>query len=221
MIGRDEDVSDIGRRKMEVGPTKLELKGVSTALGHRNINLEVHQGEVVGLYGLVGAGRSELAKAVMGVERIIAGDILVDGRRARIRNVRDALVNWRLGYVSEDRKQEGLILTHSVAKNTGIPIWPRLGGVCWGFSAMPAERKAIGPFVRKLDVRTPSLDQNVGNLSGGNQQKVSVAKWLAAEAGTLIIDEPTVGIDVRTKGYLHRLIWELAEQGGGCAADLQ
>ncbi|MBE0532321.1 MAG: sugar ABC transporter ATP-binding protein [Rhodospirillales bacterium] len=212
MVGRDDALSDIGNRRANLGEVKLELKGVSTALGHRGIDLQVRKGEVVGLYGLVGAGRSELAKAVIGAEKITGGQILVDGRPAVIRNVRDALQRWRIGYVSEDRKQEGLILAHSVAKNTGITIWHRLGGILKLFTDKQ-ERKAIGPFIQKLDVRTPSLDQDVGNLSGGNQQKVSVAKWLAAESEILIVDEPTVGIDIRTKGYLHRLIWDLAEQG--------
>jgi ribose transport system ATP-binding protein len=114
--------------------------------------------------------------------------------------------------VSENRKEEGLILAHSVAKNTGITIWHRLGKLLSLFTdAM--ERLEIKPFIEKLNVITPSLEQSVGNLSGGNQQKVSVAKWLAAKVEILIIDEPTVGIDIRTKGYLHRLIWNLAEQG--------
>jgi ribose transport system ATP-binding protein len=212
MIGRDEDVSDIGKRMDKIGSTKLELKDVSTAQGHHGINLQVKAGEVLGLYGLVGAGRSELAKVIMGAERIAGGEIQIDGKPARIKSVQDALQNWRIGYVSEDRKQEGLILAHSVAKNTGITIWHRIGKVLSLFTdAM--ERNQIKSFVEKLNVITPSLEQSVGNLSGGNQQKVSVAKWLAAEVTILIIDEPTVGIDIRTKGYLHRLIWDLAEQG--------
>ncbi len=212
MIGRDEDVSDIGIRKDRLGSTKLELKDVSTAQGHHGINLEVKEGEVLGLYGLVGAGRSELARAIMGAERITGGEIRIDGKPARIKSVRDALQKWRIGYVSENRKEEGLILAHSVSKNTGITIWPRLGKMLSLFTdAM--ERLEIKPFIEKLNVITPTLEQSVGNLSGGNQQKVSVAKWLAAKVEVLIIDEPTVGIDIRTKGYLHRLIWNLAEQG--------
>jgi len=212
MIGRDEDVGDIGQRKDQLGSTKLELKDVSTGRGHHGINLQVQVGEVLGLYGLVGAGRTELAKAIMGAERITSGEIRIDGKPARIKSVQDALQNWRIGYVSENRKEEGLILAHSVAKNTGITIWHRLGKVLSLFTdAM--ERHEIKPFVEKLNVITPSLEQSVGNLSGGNQQKVSVAKWLAARVEILIIDEPTVGIDIRTKGYLHRLIWNLAEQG--------
>jgi ribose transport system ATP-binding protein len=212
MIGRDEDVGDIGKRKDKLGSTKLELKDVSTARGHHRINLQVQEGEVLGLYGLVGAGRSELAKAIMGADRLTGGEIRIDGKPASIKSVQDALQNWRIGYVSENRKEEGLILAHSVAKNTGITIWHRLGKVLSLFTdAM--ERLEIKPFVEKLNVITPSLEQSVGNLFGGNQQKVSVAKWLAAKVEILIIDEPTVGIDIRTKGDLHRLIWNLAEQG--------
>jgi len=212
MIGRDEDVSDIGQRNNTLGSTKLELKDVSTAQGHQGINLQARAGEVLGLYGLVGAGRSELAKSIMGAERITSGEIWIDGKPARIKSVQDALQNWGIGYVSENRKEEGLILPHSVAKNTGITIWHRLGKVLSLFTdAM--ERSQIRPYIEKLNVITPSLEQSVGNLSGGNQQKVSVAKWLAAEARILIIDEPTTGIDIRTKGYLHRLIWNLADQG--------
>jgi ribose transport system ATP-binding protein len=212
MIGRDEDVGDIGQREGQLGSIKLELRDVSTARGHHRINLQVKEGEVLGLYGLVGAGRSELAKAIMGADRITGGEIRVDGKPAPIKSVQDALKNRRIGYVSENRKEEGLILAHSVAKNTGITIWHRLGKVLSLFTdAM--ENSAIKPFVEKLNVITPSLEQSVGNLSGGNQQKVSVAKWLAAQVEILIIDEPTVGIDIRTKGYLHRLIWNLAEQG--------
>ncbi len=212
MIGRDEDVSDIGKRCCELGEVKLRLKDVSTALGHQGINLEVRQGEVVGLYGLVGAGRSELARAIMGAEQVTGGQIEVDGQPVQIKNVQEALQKWHIGYVSEDRKEAGLILAHSVSKNTGITIWHKLGKFMSMFTDS-VERGAISKFVEMLDVRTPSLEQTVGNLSGGNQQKVSVAKWLAAEARILIIDEPTVGIDIRTKGYLHRLIWNLAEQG--------
>jgi ribose transport system ATP-binding protein len=212
MIGRDEDVSDIGQRKEELGSTKLELIDVSTAQGHHRINLQVKKGEVLGLYGLVGAGRTELAKVIMGAERITGGEIRIDGKPARIKSVQDALQHWRIGYVSENRKEEGLILAHSVAKNIGITIWHRLGRFLALFTdAM--ERGEIKSFVEKLNIVTPSLEQSVGNLSGGNQQKVSVAKWLAAQVEILIIDEPTVGIDIRTKGYLHRLIWNLAEQG--------
>jgi ribose transport system ATP-binding protein len=212
MVGREAAVTELGERTATPGQCRLELSGVATAAGHEGIDLKVHAGEVVGLYGLVGAGRTELAKALLGAYPVTAGSVRVDGKPARIRNPLEALRRWRLGYVSEDRKGEGLILAHSVTRNTAITVWHRLrraGGLIWG----AIEKAYIRPLIERLDVRTPSLDQAVGNLSGGNQQKVSVAKWLAADTRILIIDEPTVGVDVRTKGYLHRLVWKLADEG--------
>jgi ribose transport system ATP-binding protein len=124
----------------------------------------------------------------------------------------EALGAWRIGYVSEDRKGEGLILIHSVKENVAITIWQRIAGFL-GLIPPARETRAVQPFVDRLEVRTPSLSQAVGNLSGGNQQKVSMAKWLAANADILIIDEPTVGIDIKTKTYLHELIGEIAAGG--------
>jgi len=212
MVGRENAVTDLGKRVPTLGAPRLVLAGVATAAGHRGIDLEVRAGEVVGLYGLVGSGRSELAKALIGAEPLTGGTVHVDGRPAKIRSALDALRTWHIGYVSEDRKGEGLILAQSVARNTAITVWHSIAkrfGILWG----AIEKAAIRPFVERLDVKTPSLDQLVGNLSGGNQQKVSVAKWLAADTRILIIDEPTVGVDVRTKGYLHQLIWKLADEG--------
>jgi ribose transport system ATP-binding protein len=117
-----------------------------------------------------------------------------------------------IGYVSEDRKAEGLVLMHSVLANAGITIWQKLAGAL-GLLRDATVAAQVSPVLRKLEVKTPSLDQTMGNLSGGNQQKVSVAKWIAAGVKLLIIDEPSVGIDIKTKAYLHDLIHELAEQG--------
>lgn len=212
MIGRNEMIPDWSARDRAEGQPVLELTGVSTKLGHKDVDLKVHKGEIVGLYGLVGAGRSELAKAILGKFEITAGDVLVNGERANIGSVADAVGRYRIGYVSEDRKSEGLILIHSVLENVGIPIWRRLSRM-GGFLTNGMVRKHTEPFIDKLEVRTPSLEQKVGNLSGGNQQKISVAKWLAAEAQILIIDEPSVGIDIKTKTYLHELIRELSDAG--------
>ncbi len=212
MIGRSEMIPDWSARDRTGDRPVLELSGVSTGIGHSNIDLSIHKGEIVGVYGLVGAGRSELAKAILGKFEVTAGDVMVDGRRADIRSVADAVGRYRIGYVSEDRKGEGLILIHSVLENVGIPIWRRLAKL-GGFLTKGHVRKQTEPYIRKLEVRTPSLEQNVGNLSGGNQQKVSVAKWLAAEAKILIVDEPSIGIDIKTKAYLHELIRELSDAG--------
>jgi ribose transport system ATP-binding protein len=212
MIGREEQVARLPARGGGIGAAALELRGIATALGHRDIDLTVHRGEILGLYGLVGSGRSELARAIVGDIPLTSGTMLVDGKPARIARPTEALERYGIGYVSEDRKQEGLILAHSVKRNVGVTVWRRLAGRL-GLLSERAETAAVAPYVRRLEVRTPSLEQLVGNLSGGNQQKVSVAKWLAAGVRILIVDEPTVGIDVQTKAYLHELLWELAGSG--------
>ncbi len=213
MIGRSERIPDLGgKRAPAEGPPALELRGLATADGHRDVNLSLRAGEIVGLYGLVGAGRTELARAIIGRTRVTAGEIRVKGGPARIDDVRTARDRYRIGYVSEDRKGEGLILIHSVLENAGIAVWRRLAGR-FGALGRGRVRAAVEPVIRQLEVRTPSLDQIIGNLSGGNQQKVSLAKWLAADAEVLIVDEPTVGIDIKTKSYFHSLLRELADRG--------
>ncbi|MBN9508585.1 MAG: sugar ABC transporter ATP-binding protein [Alphaproteobacteria bacterium] len=212
MIGREEAVFAAAPPASLGAAPALELRGVATALGHRDISLAVRGGEILGLYGLVGAGRSELARAVIGAARITGGEVLVQGRRARIRDVTAAVRRFGIGYVSEDRKGEGLILQLSVATNIAAAIWHRLARLL-GFLTRRMQDAAATPFVRALDIRTPSLAQRVANLSGGNQQKVSVAKWLAAKSRILIVDEPTVGIDIRSKAFLHELLLRLARDG--------
>jgi ribose transport system ATP-binding protein len=212
MIGRKEQIVTWPERRFDEAPAVLALKGVSTALGHRNLNLTVRKGEIVGLYGLIGAGRTELAKCIMGQFAVTAGTIEIGGKAVKINSVADAIYKFGLGYVSEDRKQEGLILTHTVLANAGIAVWRNL--TRRGLPLTDARIRAkVEPFVRRLEVRTPSMTQLVGNLSGGNQQKISVAKWLAAGVKILIVDEPSVGIDIKTKSYLHQLLRELSEAG--------
>ena len=217
MIGREERVALVGQRVIDKNDVVLEVRGLATSLGHRDIDLALHRGEILGLYGLVGAGRSELARAILGDAEITAGELRIRGAPARIRDMHEALQRYRIGYISEDRKQEGLILMHSVRDNIAITIWQRLAGAL-GLLGIGKEAGAVRPYVERLDVRTPSLDQAVGNLSGGNQQKVSIAKWLAANVEILIIDEPTVGIDIKTKTYLHELIGEIAAGASRCCS---
>ena len=212
MIGREEQVAQFGTKNIIEEPPALRLCDVATGQGHRQINLTLRKGEILGLYGLIGSGRSELAKAIIGATPLTGGHIEVNGQQAQIRNVTEALSRYRIGYVTEDRKREGLVLIHSVLRNVGITIWDRVARLL-GLTTERAEAKRVMPYIQRLEVRTPSMRQTVGNLSGGNQQKVSVAKWLAAEAEILIIDEPTIGIDIKTKTYLHELIWGLAADG--------
>ncbi len=211
MIGRAERISRRAPRPRTMQAPFFELKDYSSAAGHENVTLSVRPGEILGLYGLVGAGRSELAKAVLGLSAQTGGEIRVGGKHVTIGSVAKAL-DLGIGYVSEDRKGEGLILLHSVLANAGITVWKKIANA-FGFLRDATVAANVGPILGRLEVKTPSLEQVIGNLSGGNQQKVSVAKWIAAGVKLLIIDEPSVGIDIKTKAYLHDLIHELAESG--------
>jgi ribose transport system ATP-binding protein len=212
MIGRNEQIAQWAPRSAGDAPTQLELRGVSTTLGHSGINLKVRKGEIVGLYGLVGAGRTELAKCILGLHKITAGELLVEGKARRTGAIAETIHGYGIGYVSEDRKQDGLILAHSVLENAGITVWRELASRL-GLLRDETVRARVGPIISELEVRTPSLSQSVGNLSGGNQQKVSVAKWLAAGVKILMVDEPTVGVDIKTKAYIHELLRRLADDG--------
>ena len=212
MVGRAYASAALARRTVEPSAVPaLELRGVATADGHRDVSLSVARGEIVGLYGLVGAGRTELARALLGLTAITAGGVAVHGRPARMGNVADALRTHKIGYVPENRKEEGLFLDQPITRNIGVTIWQRLAWA--GLIPDRAERRVVAEYRQLLDIRAASPLQLAGQLSGGNQQKVSLAKWLAAECEILIIDEPTVGIDVRTKAAFHELIARLAAQG--------
>jgi ribose transport system ATP-binding protein len=212
MIGRDERVADIGERNPDRDQAVLELEALSTSFGHRDVNLTLYRGEILGLYGLVGAGRTELARSILGFGERTGGAIRVRGQAAPIQSMHEALERYRIGYVSEDRKGEGLLLAYPVRDNIGITIWQRIANAL-GLITRAAEMKAARPFIEQLAIRTPSLEAAVTSLSGGNQQKVSIAKWLAARTDILIIDEPTVGIDVKTKVEIHELIAGIARAG--------
>ncbi len=212
MIGRTQLIAELPARPPRGDQAALSLRDLDTVDGVEGVSLEVFPGEILGLYGLVGAGRTELAHAVIGASEVTGGSVLVDGQETHIRSVAEALGRYRIGYVSEDRKNDGLILSKDIIFNVSVTLWRRLAR--WlGWVPGGEERAVAARYVEELDVRTPSLDQTVGNLSGGNQQKVSIAKWLAAEADILIIDEPTIGIDIKTKDALHELIWNLAGSG--------
>lgn len=212
MVGRAHADIELGARTVDPDVTpELELQGVSTAGGHRDVSLAVRPGEILGLYGLVGAGRSELARAVLGLDTITSGQLLVRGRPVTIGSVGQALREHRIGYVTENRKEEGIFLEQTVSRNVSVTVWDRLAR--WGLVRDRAEDDVLSRYVDRLGIRLSGPRQLAGQLSGGNQQKVSLAKWLAADCAVLIIDEPTVGIDVRTKAAFHELIAELAERG--------
>jgi ribose transport system ATP-binding protein len=212
MIGRGERMVAARSGKPDAGQPKMEVRNLATATGHKDIGFKLHRGEILGLYGLVGAGRTELARALLGKDKVTGGEVVIDGKPVQIRSVEDAIKRHRIGYVSEDRKYEGVILAHPIRSNIAITIWRRIANAL-GLLTAKDEIKAALPLSKQLEIRTPSLEQLVGNLSGGNQQKVSLAKWLAANVDILVIDEPTVGIDIKAKAYIHELINALADKG--------
>jgi ribose transport system ATP-binding protein len=179
-----------------------------------DISFTLHRGEILGFYGLVGSGRTELARLLIGEERMDSGRVLIRGKPACIGSVEESLYAHRLGYVSENRKEEGVFLDDGVQTNLTVAVWPRLRRALTHLIDSAAERATARRQVEAMQVKTPGLEQRVGNLSGGNQQKVSIGKWLAADCDILIIDEPTVGVDVGAKQQIHQLIWNLAAKEG-------
>jgi ABC-type sugar transport system ATPase subunit len=175
-----------------------------------NVSLTLHAGEVVGLAGLQGAGRSEVACALFGLEHVAAGSIHLRGSRVRITDAKQA-IRYGIGLVPEDRKRQGLVLSETALHNTSLPTLNRFSRLSWIFRAK--ERREVRELFDRLRVRTSGLDAVVAGLSGGNQQKVVLAKWLAARPSMLILDEPTRGVDVGAKAEIHALIGDLAKNG--------
>jgi ribose transport system ATP-binding protein len=207
MVGREID-NLYPRPPSEVGDVVLRVQGLSRGDVLHDCSFEVRAGEILGFAGLVGAGRTELARAVFGADRPDAGTIELDGEQLRIRGPRDA-IDAGIGYVTEDRKGDGLALQLAVQPNITLAAVP--GPPAW--IDRSAEARSAKHRVEQLDIRTPSLKRAVETLSGGNQQKVVVAKWLETEARVLFFDEPARGVDVGSKAELFRLIGELAADG--------
>ncbi|MFN8439543.1 MAG: sugar ABC transporter ATP-binding protein [Caldilineaceae bacterium] len=209
MVGRD--VALANKQATPIGEPVLEVRNLSGQNGVKQINLTVHKGEIVGIAGLVGAGRTELVRLICGVDRLTNGEILIAGKAVKIQSPADAVAQG-IGWVPEDRKLHGLILGMSVQENSSMAILPRLSD--WLGRIYPQkEREIAEQYVKSLDIVTPSVSQIVRNLSGGNQQKVVLAKWLSSTPQLLIVDEPTRGIDVGAKSEIHKLLAQLAQQG--------
>ena len=189
----------------------LEVRGLRRGSAIRDVSFRVRKGEILGFAGLMGAGRTEVARAVFGADPIDGGEILVHGRPVRIRTPRDAVAHG-LGYLSEDRKQFGLATTMDVQANIAMTSLSRLLRMGMFLDSTAIADTASG-YVRQLGIRTPSVAQPVKLLSGGNQQKVVIAKWLLRDCDILFFDEPTRGIDVGAKAEIHKLIDALAAQG--------
>lgn len=227
-VTRDELVAMMVARKLsdyyarehvEASNVILEIRHLNAGKLLRDISLTVRRGEVVGVAGLVGSGRTELARCIFGIDRYDSGEIIIEGRPVRVSSPQEAI---RLGIalVPEDRKKSGLVLKMAVRENLSMPAMnssrrsdPLLA---WGqFIRRRAEMGLVADFIRQLDIKTPSDTQNIGKLSGGNQQKVVLAKWLAISPKLLILDEPTRGIDVGAKAEVYSLINECTKRGMG------
>jgi L-arabinose transport system ATP-binding protein len=210
MVGRD--LSDTFHRIPAVTDHEvLRVEGLNSAW-HQDINFHINAGEVVGFAGLIGAGRTELAKVIFGDLSKTNGRIILDGHDVTIHSPSDAIAKG-IGYAPEDRKREGLIMLRSVLENASMAIIKRLS--VFHFVRSRLEQSIVGEYIKKLEVRTPSIQQEVGKLSGGNQQKVVLARWLAAKPKVLILDEPTRGIDIGAKWEIYQLIDKLANDGLG------
>ncbi len=212
MVGRAEQTRGYPVRDLAEREAVLEVCDVRSTYSPRANSFKLFEGEILGWYGLVGAGRTELARVLIGFDPATAGEIRVRGVPARIAEVSTALQRWRVGYVSENRQEEGLFLPHSITRNIAATIWSRLRTKL-GILDVRQETQLAEKYKAALDIRTPTVRQLVSTLSGGNRQKVSIAKGLAANPDVLIMDEPTVGIDVKTKAEIHELIWDLAQRG--------
>jgi rhamnose transport system ATP-binding protein len=180
------------------------------AVGVSDISLTVHAGEIVGLAGLVGSGRTELASVVFGLHPADRGELRLRGRRVAVESPRAAVAHG-IAYVPEDRRRHGVVPEMSVSVNATLAVLREISGRL--LLDPRRERRVAEGFVERFAVKTPSLDTPVGALSGGNQQKVALARWLATKPVLLVLDEPTQGVDVAAKAEIHRLIVELAEQG--------
>ena len=209
MVGRE--VGDLfPKQDAEIGEVVLEVEGLTRAGVFHDVSFTVRRGEIVGLAGLVGAGRSEIARAVFGVDPYDAGTVTMAGARIRAHSPQTA-IKAGMAFIPEDRRRQGLVTDASVAENIAAVIRRNLTSA--GLLTRARENRAVEPWAARLEVKTNALDAPAKTMSGGNQQKVVVAKWLATKPDLLIIDEPTRGIDIGTKSEVHRLLSELAGQG--------
>jgi rhamnose transport system ATP-binding protein len=209
MVGRE--VAELfPKQDAEIGEVVLEVEDLTRAGIFHEVSFTVRRGEIVGLAGLVGAGRSEIARAVFGVDPYDAGTVTMAGTRIPARSPQ-AAIKAGMAFIPEDRRRQGLVTDASVAENIAAVIRRNLTSA--GLLTRARENRAVEPWAARLEVKTNALDAPAKTMSGGNQQKVVIAKWLATKPDLLIIDEPTRGIDIGTKSEVHRLLSELAGQG--------
>ncbi len=208
MVGRDVTLERT--RIAQRGDKVLEVKGLSRADAVRDISFDLHRGEILGLAGLVGAGRTEILRLMFGVDKKDAGEIRIDGQRVEIASSLDA-IRHGIALVPEDRKTQGLVLSGTVKENVSLSILNRVNK--FGWIDQKQEKQLVQRYKEKLRIKTPSLDTSVLSLSGGNQQKVVLARWLATNPKILLLDEPTRGVDVGARAEIQHMIETLVSQG--------
>jgi ribose transport system ATP-binding protein len=209
MVGRE--LSQLfAERHAQIGDTVLEVKNLNAGKMVRNVSFHIRAGEVVGFSGLVGAGRTETMRAIFGVAPIQSGELIYRGEQIRFKNARDA-INHRFGLLAEDRKKEGVLLQQSIRVNTTMT---RLGEVSTaGVVAHQKESQIVEKLLASLSTKYTSINDDVRFLSGGNQQKVAIDKWMFADCKCIVFDEPTRGVDVGAKLEIYKIINRLAEDG--------
>ena len=209
MVGRE--LSNLfPKGEAEIGEVVMEVRHLTRPGVFADVNFQLRRGEILGFAGLVGAGRTEVARVLFGIDRAASGEVWLKGKQVRIRSPRQAMANG-IAYVPEDRHSQGLVMSFSIASNVTLPILQQVSRL--GLIDPRREQKIASDYSNQLRVRSTGVEQLVSALSGGNQQKVVLGKWLATDPSVLILDEPTRGIDVGAKAEVHRIISELAASG--------
>ncbi|CDX13744.1 fused D-ribose transporter subunits of ABC superfamily: ATP-binding components [Mesorhizobium plurifarium] len=209
MVGRE--VSNVfPKSPAEIGASVLRVERIGDGASFRDVSFDVRAGEILGLTGLVGAGRTEVARAVFGLSRLVEGSVSVNGRKVVINSPSEA-VRAGISYVPEDRKGDGIVPGMSVRENISLPILRRL--TSFGRIRRSADRSLSAIYVKQFSISPPDGERRINLLSGGNQQKAVIAKWLAAKPAVLILDEPTRGVDVGAKAEIHHIIGQLVADG--------
>ena len=209
MVGRSIE-NEFPKEAATPGDVRLEIRDLTDDASKPGVSFSVRSGEILGLTGLVGAGRTELARLIFGADRVAGGEIIIDGTRRTIRSPQDAIAQG-ICLLTEDRKVQGLVLGLSSRENFALPNmnhWSR-----WGFISRSTEKDQFGGYIDSLKIKLSHQDQLAKNLSGGNQQKVLIARWLESNSDIIIFDEPTRGIDVGAKYEIYLLMNELAASG--------
>lgn len=212
MVGRTKEFQSLEMRNFDNASVVLEAKDLRSVYSPKPNSFQLKKGELLGWYGLVGAGRTEFARVLIGSDVAIGGEQFVNGEKVKAKSIGQTLNKNKICYLSENRKEEGLFLDHDVKINITSSILKKLKGFMF-FLNTKKEQEIAQKYTEELQIKTPSLKQIVRNLSGGNQQKVALSKGLAIEPDILIIDEPTVGIDVKTKSEIHRIMYDLTTKG--------